>query len=83
MTTLASKIEERARRLLLSPATVRKQLEEGTGTHVKWEMAFEAKSILGVLPLLPMIHILLNRSMKQTMKNIKERSSKELNGGSQ
>ena len=57
--------------------------DEGAGTHIKWAMAFEAKSILAVPPLLPMIHILLNRSMKATMKNIKERAEKEVPGGSQ
>ena len=56
--------------------------DEGAGTHAKWAVAFEAKSILAVPPLLPMVKIFWRRAMKATMKNIKERAEKEVTGGS-
>ena len=57
--------------------------DEGTGTRAKWTAAFEAKSILAVLPLLPMVKIFWRRAMKGAMRNTKERAENEVTGGSQ
>ncbi len=57
--------------------------DDGSGTHAQWTYTFEGKSVFAAAPLLPMVKIFWNRSMKAAMKIVKERAEKEVAGGAQ
>jgi hypothetical protein len=52
--------------------------DEGSGTHVKWTYTAESRTILAMVILFPVIRILWNRYMQNSMRVIKARAEKEV-----
>lgn len=52
--------------------------DEGSGTKAKWTYTAEARSVLGMPILFPVIRILWHRYMSAAMKQIKARAEKEV-----
>jgi len=52
--------------------------DEGTGTHVKWTYTAESRNLLAMVLLFPVIRILWNRYMRNSMRVIKTRAEKEI-----
>jgi Polyketide cyclase / dehydrase and lipid transport len=52
--------------------------DDGSGTRAKWTYTAEARSVLAMPMLVPVIKILWNRYMQTAMKHIKARAEKEV-----
>ena len=55
--------------------------DEGNGTHVKWTYTAESRNLLAMVMLFPVIRILWNRYMQNSMRVIKARAEKEITMG--
>ena len=52
--------------------------DEGAGTHAKWTYTAEARSLLAMPLLIPVIKILWHRYMSSAMKQVKTRAESEI-----
>ncbi|MDH3600528.1 MAG: SRPBCC family protein [Candidatus Tectomicrobia bacterium] len=57
--------------------------DAGNGTHTKWTYTAEARSILTVPILIPVMKVFFNRLMRATLARIKARAEAEVKGDAQ